>query len=121
MKLVIKEIIDREICHFASSKMLITSLYNRVYVIKQSREFCLELPNDGWKRIFGMFRLSRRALRLDKCNTVPVEKGLVIVRQGSVFHYDEKLNILTQVLKLKNCRNVLHQSIAVCEMSKAVT
>jgi hypothetical protein len=115
MKLIIKNIISKEICHFASTEMVVTSSYNRVFVNKNGSEFSFRLPSDGWKGIFGLFRLSRRALRLDKCNVVPVEGGYVIVRQGRVFHYDESTKALTQTLTLKNCRNVLHQSIAVLE------
>jgi len=78
----------------------------------------IRLPNDGWKKIFGIFRLSRRALRLDKCNVVPVEDGLVAIRQGKVYRYNEVTNELTHVLSLKNCRNVLHQSIAVIDKNE---
>ncbi|MCL0096013.1 hypothetical protein M1N66_00185 [Thermodesulfovibrionales bacterium] len=113
MRLIITEIIDREICHFATSNMLITSLGNTIYIKKCNGAVTIQLPTGGWKQIFGLFRLSRRALRLDKCNVVPVEDGFVIIRQGKVFHYNESRNELKHVLNLKNCRNVLHQSIAV--------
>ena len=113
MKLTIQKVIDREICHFSASNMLITSKYNKIYVKKGNNNYTVQLPSLGIKRIFGLFRLSRRALRLDKCNVVPVEDGLVIIRQGKVYHYSESLKELKQTLSLKNCRNVLHQSIAV--------
>jgi len=115
MQLVIKELIDREICHFATPDMLITSSHNTIYVTRHNDEFTIQLPHDGWKRIFGLSRLTRRALRLDKCNVVPVEDGFVAIRQGKVFHYDENRNELKHVLSLKHCRNVLHQSIAVID------
>ena len=108
----IKEVLDREICHAASADLLVTSTSNRVYVNRQGHETIVALPDDGWKGAFAHSRLARRALRLDKCNVVPVPKGLVIIRQGKVFHYDEDRRELTHVLSLKNCRNVLHQSIA---------
>jgi hypothetical protein len=115
MRLSIKDVISREICHFATSDMLVTSSYNRIFVEKHGREFSFQLPGDGWKWIFGLFRLSRRALRLDKCNVVPVEDGFIAIRQGKVFHYDENAKKLERVLSLKNCRNVLHQSITVID------
>ncbi len=116
MRLVIKEVIDREICHFAAPEVLITSKSSKIYVRKnsdKSDEIKIQLPDEGWKNLFSPFRLSRRALRLDKCNIVPVEGGLVVIRQGKVFRYDEMAKELTFVFSLKNCRNVLHQSIAV--------
>jgi hypothetical protein len=115
MKLVIKELIPREICHFASPEMTITSVYNRVFVKRGGQESSFVLPSDGFKSIFGLLRISRRALRLDKCNVVPVQGGFVIVRQGRVYRYDEASRKIDQVLSLKNCRNVLHQSIAVID------
>ena len=115
MKLILKKVIHREICHYASPELLITSQYNRVYVQKGASEFSFKLPSDGWKAPFGLFRLTRRALRLDKCNVVPAAGGCVIVRQGKVYHYDETSGSLTHTLTLKNCRNVLHQSIAVID------
>jgi hypothetical protein len=115
MKLILKKVLHREICHYASPGLLITSQYNRVFVKKGDSEFSFRLPSDGWKAPFGLLRLTRRALRLDKCNVVPVKDGYVIVRQGRVYHYDEATDCLSQTLTLKNCRNVLHQSIAVID------
>jgi hypothetical protein len=115
MKLVIKEITKKEICHYASSDMLITSHFNKVYVNKNNDKYKFSLPGGGIFKIFGNFRLFRRALRLDKCNVVPVQDGLVIVRQGKLYFYNELDESLTPVLTLKNCRNVLHQSITVID------
>lgn len=113
MELKIKQVLDREICHYASPELLITSRYNHVYVKRGEKETTLVLPRDGWKGMLGNWRLARRATRLDKCNVVPVKAGLVIIRQGRVYHHDEKSGKLAHTLTLKNCRNVLHQSIAV--------
>ena len=120
MKLEIKQTIKREICHYASPDVLITSLHNKVYLKKNGREAVIRLPMRGWKELFSFSRKLRRALRLDKCNVVPVRDGLVIVRQGDVYFYDEKQNHLTQTLRLKNCRNLLHQSIAVFNDGKEI-
>jgi hypothetical protein len=113
MKLNIKKIIDREICHFSSSDMMVTSKYRKIFVTKNDAEYKIRLPERWGERFCGLFRLSRRALRLDKCNVVPVENGLVIIRRGEVYHYDDAQKRLTHTLSLKNCRNVLHQSVAV--------
>ena len=114
MKLGVKQIINREICHFADKNLLITSKYNKIYIKKKDvDEFTILLPQKGWKRLFAPFRLTRRALRLDKCNVVSVENGFVGIRQGKVFHYNENTRQLQITLHLTNCRNVLHQSIAV--------
>jgi hypothetical protein len=113
MKLHIKQILPAEICHYASHDQIITSTWNRVSVKTASGELTFNLPSDGWKSLFGLTRLTRRALRLDKCNVVPVEGGYVCIRQGRVYRYDETSGQLNESLRLKNCRNVLHQSIAV--------
>ncbi|MGD9128610.1 MAG: hypothetical protein PVH19_14630 [Planctomycetia bacterium] len=112
MKLTIQKIIRKEICHYASPELLITSLYNRIFVEKEGQEQIIDLPKDKfWKRGLALSRLARRALRLDKCNVVPVADGLVILRQGKVYHFSEATQELTPTLDLKYCRNVLHQSI----------
>ncbi len=113
MELKIKQVLDREICHYASPELLITSRYNRVFVKRGETETTVEVPGDGWKGMLGSSRLARRAARLDKCNVVPVKDGLVIIRQGRVYHYNKNHGTLNHTLTLKNCRNVLHQSIAV--------
>lgn len=118
MKFLIQSVIDREICHFAESDLLVTSKYNKIYVNNNNNNYTVQLPSDGIKGIFGLFRLSRRVLRLDKCNVVPVKDGLVIIRQGKAYHYCERKQELKQTLKLRNCRNVLHQSIAVINDKK---
>ncbi len=117
MRLVIEKYIsNREIVHYADDKALITSHFNNVFVNKDGKGYTISLPVQGWKHIFGHFRLFRRLLRLDKCNVVPVGENfneLVIIREGRVYHYDAAKRKLTQKLRLANCRNVLHQSIAV--------
>ena len=115
MELIIKQVLDREICHFAGPNTLITSRFNTIHIQKNGADFTFRIPDNDWKRVLGFTRLARRALRLDKCNVVPVQEGLVIIRQGVVYHYDEKTGEVEQVLRLKNCRNVLHQSIAVVD------
>lgn len=118
MKLTVKKLINDEICHFAASGCLITSSYNVINIKEHGYSYHVQLPSDGWKSIFGLWRLSRRALRLDKCNVIPSKKGLIVIRQGKVYYYDKHRQLLTHVLNLKNCRNVLHQSIAAIDGEK---
>jgi hypothetical protein len=70
--------------------------------------------------MFSYFRLARRALRLDKMNVIPVEDGLCIIYQGKIWYYNEKSIDLTDVAHLRNCRNVLHQSIVVLDKGKTL-
>ncbi|MCS7010882.1 MAG: hypothetical protein N2049_04015 [Anaerolineales bacterium] len=115
MQLRVHALLPYEICHYADGKTLITSRYHWIYVQHGVDRYCLRLPERAWLRPFGLLRLTRRLARLDKCNVVPVEGGLVIIRQGRVYRYDAAHRRLQEVLKLRNCRNVLHQSIAVLE------
>lgn len=100
---------------------MITSHYRSVSVEQAGNPRRLELPGAGVERLAGSFlrlgwsRLARRALRLDKCNVAPVGDDLVIIRQGKVYHYHHNSGRLTHSLSLRNCRNVLHQSIAVLD------
>jgi hypothetical protein len=89
-----------------------------VFIRKDGQETAIRLPIDAWTWIFGFSRLGRRALRLDKCNVFPVGENLVIIRQGVVYHYDLKEQLLTVTLKLKNCRNILHQSMLVTQQGE---
>lgn len=105
---------DTEIVHFASETALVSSWFHRVSVRGPAGDWVCTLPRDRWERLVGRSRLARRGLRLDKCNVVPVAddlSALVLVRQGTVFHCRAGEEP-RPVLQLRNCRNVLHQSIA---------
>jgi hypothetical protein len=113
VKLVFKEVLDQEICHYASPQMTIFSRSNRVNVYGPGGSRVIQLPAGGWKYLLAWSRLARRALRLDKCNVLPIGNDLVIIRQGKVYHFNGATQALNLTLSLKNCRNILHQSIAV--------
>lgn len=115
MQFVLDEILDREIMHYAEYGLHISSRYNTIYIERQAEVTRIPLPDDGWKSILGGIRLARRALRLDKCNVMPVGNDLVIIRQGQVYHYSSDGKKLSKTMTLRNCRNLLHQSIAVLE------
>jgi hypothetical protein len=113
-QLLIQQVLPHtEIIHYADKETLISSFYNKISWKKGDKTTTIRLPYDGWKSPFGLLRLSRRALRLDKCNIfLTADQNLVIIRQGLVFFYDAKTEQLTQTLILRNCRNILHQSIS---------
>ncbi len=114
MKLKIISRIGKEIIHFAEGKTIISSKYRTIFWEdgKTIRRLKLPEPNLVY-RVLGLFRLSRRAFRLDKCNVFLHNDRLIIIRQGFVYLYDPLKQRLTKTLKLTNCRNVLHQSISV--------
>jgi hypothetical protein len=114
---------DREIAHHADGELLVTSRHNRVYIQQAGSEQTLRLPTAGWERVAGVSRIVRRGRRLDKCNVVPVGPSgeqFVIMRQGTVYHYELDTDELHETLELSNCRNVLHQSIEVIDDSFVV-
>jgi hypothetical protein len=111
MQLKIKRKLNREICHYAESNMLITSQANKIFIENDGMEKIIYLPMSFWNKIFSMSRFLRRCLRLDKCSVVPVADGVVIVKYGNVFHYNSSSCELKNVLALQQCRNILSQSI----------
>lgn len=115
MRLVIEQILDMEIIHYASGSTRVTSRHHRVSVDGLVGGYLVELPSPGWDRALGKFRLARRSLRLDKCNAIPVGGDLVVVRRGEVFHVSGTTRDVARTLKLANCRNVLHQAMAVVD------
>jgi len=111
-KLVIKDTLpDREIVHFADAQQTITSRFNVVFVEKNGITRTIRLPRRWWEAGMGVLRLARRALRLDKCNVFPMGDNLIIIRAGQAYLYDAASGQIQSTLKLRNCRNVLHQSL----------
>ncbi len=104
--------INREIIHFAEKDILISSKYRKIFYNDGIKERQIILPEKNVvKKFLGQFRLSRRLFRLDKCNVFYHAKNLVIIRQGEAYYYDYHQQDLTKTLTLRNCRNVMHQSI----------
>ena len=62
-------------------------------------------------------RLTRRALRYDKSNAIFNFKkdGLIVIYRGIVYFYCLFKKNLKKILRLKNCRNVLHNGICVID------
>lgn len=117
MKLSILKTFLREIIHYADERLVVSSTGNEIFQRNEINETKLYLPISLAKSILGSNRLSRRLFRLDKSNVVPVGENLVIIHQGIVFHWSHKTNSLKPTLSLQNCRNLLHQSMAITDDS----
>lgn len=109
------KILNKEIVHFYEEGILITSSFNKVYFEQNGVLKVIVLPEIWLYDIIGKIRIIRRLLRLDKCNVYPTSDGLIIIRRGYVYFFDFVTETLSQVLKLKNCRNILHQAITQTE------
>lgn len=111
-KLIAKERFrNREIVHFADQELVLSSRAEKIFVETRGEIRTLTMPKRWWETLPGRFRLMRRALRLDKCNVVPTAKGLVAIRGGQVYFFKQSDSSPRVSLRLRNCRNVLHQSI----------
>lgn len=97
----------------------ITSKGNRFRAILNNNEFRFIIPLAPPKRVAGLFRIGRRALRLDKSNAVfnHSRDGIIVLYQGKIFFFDLQSRLLRMVGQLKQCRNVLHCGISVTEDS----
>ena len=106
-----------EICHFYESfnQNIILSRSNKFYLNINKNEFIFTIPLQWYFFIFSKFRILRRLFRLDKSNVVLNSKknGVIILYQKYIYFYSLKKKKLNIVSKLKNHRNVLHNSIAV--------
>ena len=118
MKMIIKEILAKaEIVHYAADECLVTSHSNRVSLVHRGQKTTYRIPGNGWRALFAPFRMARRALRLDKCNVVPVfceggdVRSLIVIRQGRAHLVSTGSGDVRPTLALDQCRNVLHQSI----------
>ena len=111
MRLQINDTQNFEIVHFYQPDLQIYSAARRVTVFRSGEKITVDVPESPLKQLLGCHRLSRRLLRLDKCNVFPVSDGLVIARGGFVYKYNYACGKLTPTLQLQQCRNMLHLSI----------
>jgi hypothetical protein len=111
MRLHTKKYNSSEKIHHLEGDIIISSFFNKVFFKKGETKIEITLPSSFFEKIFGLFRISRRLLRLDMCTVLFTEQQLVLVRKGFVYHYNLVTNRLTKTLKLKQCDNILHQSI----------
>lgn len=107
----VKKIPNAEIVHYMDGNDCITSKFNKVHVKYKSYNCTIKLPVGFVESALGVFRLSRRALRLDKCNVFVSGNFLILIRKHKVYSYSLDTNELKETLTLLNCKNILHQSM----------
>ena len=113
-KLFLTEIKNTEIIHHADDGCVVSSKFNTISINQNGRKtaFCLPLPL--YLRVIGVFRLTRRILRIDK-SSIALSKdrsSLVITYGGGIYKYCFETNKITKTGMLEQCRCVLHMSIA---------
>tara|TARA_B100000035_G_scaffold301541_1_gene298244 strand:- start:4649 stop:5677 length:1029 start_codon:yes stop_codon:yes gene_type:complete len=114
MKINKKRLISHEIVHFYNS-------LSGDYIASTGNAFEFSLNNQivNFKirntNPFIKFRILRRLFRLDKSNAFfNFNKTLIIVLyQGTIFNFSIKNKALRSISKLRQCRCVLHNSIAI--------
>jgi len=106
-----------EIVHYYDSdkKDVILSQGNKFFLNVHNKEYFLIINLKWYFIFFAKFRILRRLFRLDKSNVVLNSKknGAIIIYQKYIYFYCFEKKTLNIVSKLKNHRNVLHNSIAV--------
>lgn len=116
MKLKLSRLKKAEKYHYADKDSSVYSFFNNVFYTTKEIFYKIKLPISLSERVLGLFRISRRLFRLDMCNVFLSNGGLIIIRNGVVYHYNVEKEKLTKTLELKQCRNILHQSM--CETNE---
>ena len=104
-----------ESVHYFDNEINVFTKFDKVFIEENSSITEIQIPIKWWKKIVGNIRILRRLLRIDQYTIKLVGKnkqGLVIINDGNVYYYD-KQKILQLTLKLKQCRQLLKNSI--CE------
>lgn len=108
-----------EVAHYFDSATgdKIVSIGNKFRALLNGCEHRFTVPLKGKNNLASRFRLSRRALRLDKSNAFfnHARDGIVVLYQGQIVFYDLKTGTLSEIGRLTQCRNVLHRGVAVTE------
>lgn len=117
MKLESFKLIQKtEKIHFYDPAITVSSFFNKVFFSSNDNKFVVNLPVTFSEKCLGLFRITRRLLRLDMCNVFLSKGNMIIIRNGIVYHYDIEKKRLTRTIELKQCRNILHQSM--CETNE---
>jgi hypothetical protein len=112
--LTINRVFEFEVCHYYSSNVEIYSCANKIHYRDSQRQIIIYIPVGLLITLLASFRIIRRLFRLDKMNVLPVENGVVILYRGFGYLYSFQNHKLTETLKLRNCRNVLHNALLRC-------
>lgn len=117
--LEIIEQLEGEICHCYDIERdtYIASTSNIFFGKIKGEKFEFKIKTGFTNFLLSNNRYSRRLSRRDKSNCIlnNNEDGLVIIYLGNVYFFDLKKKDLKLTAKLIQCRNVLHQGIAVFE------
>ena len=122
MNIRILERINQEIIHFYSDRYLVSSRHIRLSIKIDSETIQLKMSSN-YIDFFGFSRILRRLLRLDKCNVQPINNDFtrfLVIRLGKVYILDLESKKFSFKFNLKNCRNVLHNSICVTPDGKII-
>jgi hypothetical protein len=113
--LVKNHYLNPEVVHFYDSKKksVILSQGNKFYIRYKKNEYFFRIST-GWF-FFLQFRILRRLFRLDKSNVIfnYNKNGIIVIYQRYIYFYCLNKKKIKKISKLKNHRNVLHNSIAV--------
>ena len=87
------------------------------YIRMDGKDYHLRLPLDVPRRLTAHWRMARRLLRTDKANAVFVDHGraVVLLYMGAIYRWAPGQHEAVQVGTLRQCRNVLHQAVAVVD------
>jgi len=115
----IKQVLDAESVYYYNSKSsdIVSSIGNRIYARLDDTEYKFAIPVSSRFLPLLPFRLTRRALRLDMANIVVNHdrSGLVILYQGILYFFDVADGSIRQTGRMRHCRNVLYNGIAVTD------
>lgn len=100
--------------HYATAEERVSTRGRRITWRRRDGTHHFDAPSTPIERVAGRSRLARRAARLDKCNVVPYsnEDRLVVIRRGVVYDLELATGRWRPTLRLSQCRNLLHGSIA---------
>lgn len=107
---------NAESVHYFDGKKTVYSKFNKVYISEKNSIIEIKIPFKFWEKFLGNFRLLRRLLRIDQYTIKvinPLENNLLIINSGTVYHYDGASKRLTKTLFLKQCNQLLKNSICV--------
>ena len=111
MKLKLSRQKNTEKFHHLDKVFTISSFFNSVFYATIDDNHVIKLPVSLSEKFLGLFRITRRLFRLDMCNVFLSNGNLIILRNGIVYNYDIDKKKISKTLELKQCRNILHQSM----------
>ncbi len=105
-----------ESVHYFDNNTNVFTRFNKVFIKEDNLITEIKIPIKWWKKIIGHSRILRRLFRIDQYTIKLIDKdkkNLIIINDGNVFYYDNQKKILQLTLKLKQCNQLLKNSI--CE------